>query len=388
MNLLNRIHNLVFRKAADNSLGTTASPLFIISGTTRQSGFPLTIAYLGVDQSHLKHWIKIIFQDADSRFLGTFAENSILKRLKNSFPECSMVLIESLNPEKMTDIDNAFLIPRFINTVIDVSLPLQVLNKKSKTISRIRRWVAMQNLNYEITQSEADQHDFYYNMYLPFIRGRHAESALIIPFEGIFTNVVRFEILLIKKEGETIAGGVIRFWDGKPSFGFLGVKEEHINDVKRWHTGALYYFVIQEFHKRGYSKVRIGGSPSVLTNGLMDFKIRLTAKIDIDQPYQKEGFVSLRLLKNSKGVRDFLEFNPFVFLNDDGKMAAAVWKFSGNKNGTEVLENQINQAFRLGLDECHVFVRRRNIGIEKRFNGFQNKKIVFHRTGGWFNSWF
>jgi hypothetical protein len=172
----------------------------------------------------------------------------------------------------------------------------------------------------------------------------------------------------------------IESFKNRPPLSFLGVKEGHIEDVKRWSTGVIYYFVITELQKKGIKMLFIGGSPPILTNGLLFFKMKLLAQIDHEKPYQPAGCVSFHLLKYNDGIRDFLENNPFVFVKEDGKMAAAVWTFSGKGSGTEVLEHQINQVFRLGLDECHVFARRKKQASKFLSNHFQGRKIVIHRA--------
>jgi hypothetical protein len=255
------------------------------------------------------------------------------------------------------------------------------LCKKSRSgFDRIRRWIRSQNLSYEITKTVEAQKDFYENMYLPFISKRHNDSSLIIDFQGIFSDTLPSEVFFIKKNDKVVAGAVVRYWENRPSLSFLGVKEGHIEDVKRWNTGVIYYFVITELQKKGIKMLFIGGSPPILTNGLLFFKMKLLAQIDHEKPYQPAGCVSLHVLKFTEGVRDFLKTNPFVFIKNDGKMAAAVWTFSGKGSGTEVLEHQINQAFRLGLEECHVFAWRKKQASKFLSNHFQGRKIVIHRA--------
>jgi hypothetical protein len=385
---LKKVSDEIRKSFGIKNINSRIFPVTLITGNVKNQQNTILCAYAGFDQKNIAHWASLIFEKPKYQSVGEFPERAITKSIKNAFPDCALLLIEIDTPEKTAGVvKHAFVIPRFINTTIDISVPMEELRKRSRSgLDRIRRWIKAQNLSYETSQSPETQKDFYENMYLPFIMSRYADSSLIIEFSGIFSDTLPSEVFLVKKNEKVVAGAVVRFWENRPSLSFLGVKEGHIEDVKRWNTGAIYYFVINEFQKRGIKMLFIGGSPPFLSNGLLFFKMKLLAQIDHEKPYQPEGCVSFHILKYNDSIRNFLEKNPFVYVKADGKMAVAVWSFSGNEDGTKELENQINQAVRLGLDECHVFGHRSTMGIEKRFSQFPGKKLVFHLVGGWFNS--
>ncbi|MEI6697317.1 MAG: peptidoglycan bridge formation glycyltransferase FemA/FemB family protein [Bacteroidota bacterium] len=362
-----------------------SSLVYIISGKTRQNNIPLSIAYAGNNHNNMLHWASMIIENPNFN-TNICTKNRLIRFIKTQYPECSMLLLEQDSPEKTTKLgQNSLLIPRFINTTIDISMPMEALRKKNRSgFDRIRRWIYTKKITCEFTQSAEAQKEFYYNMYLPFIKKRYSECAFILEYEGIFSDTVKSEILFIKKDDKAIAGAVIRFWDGRPTLGFIGVKEEYINELKRWNTGAVYYFIAEELHKRGFEKLHLGGSPSFLNNGLLFFKMRLTAQIDIDQPFQNEGCVSFHLLKDNEGIRDFLTSNPFVYVKQDGFLAGVLWTKFEKYLSFEKFEKEISPFFRLGLDECHIFKWGKSTFPKEWIDPFLFKKIIIKSAEEYF----
>src|SRR5207249_762875 len=91
-------------------------------------------------------------------------------------PQCSLLLVEHIKPTlKMLKSNPGFRVPYWVSMEIDISKPLKELlgHQKADTERRIRK----HGLSYEITYDAKCFDDFFHNMFMPYIQGRHSDEA-------------------------------------------------------------------------------------------------------------------------------------------------------------------------------------------------------------------
>lgn len=213
------------------------------------------------------------------------------------------------------------LIPIWISGDIDISHenPSLPKNKGLKAdISKIKK----NKLAFEVTDKLSDLHSFYYQMHLPFITKVHGNRSVINTYNamkeefgkhGPFNN-----LLLIRKENEYIAGILIGDKNNIAKLGSLGIKDGNLNYIKDRAIGALIYFSIVHFAKKGLTKFEFGKSRPFLKDGILQYKKKWNQQIS----NHKNLCFLINMLSETEGARRFLENNPFVYENNSGLNAA------------------------------------------------------------------
>lgn len=367
-------------KLAEKSPQSLVFPLYLISGHTRQNNHPVDIAYLGTDQKKLVQWAALIMEVQNKNLLGEFPISGLKKFLHKQYPKCSLLFVEKDLPGGNENFGwKGFSLPYFMQTFINISAPIEKLNNESKSgFANAGRLTRKYDLTCEIVNTPEAQHDFYYNMYLPYLSNRLGEAFQEVAFHNVFSKDIPTEIIHIKANNGVVSGGVFRIKNDKAWFSFLGVKEGLFENVKKGALSAAYFFLCDELHKRGFDKLYMGGSPPFINHSITKYKTRMTAQIDKDYKYNLQELTSLFLLKSNKATRDFLSNSPFVSINETGKNIGVVWVDDKNdlvKTGN--FEKEINRVFRLGLDECEIIYLGKKPKMKAVSDEFENKTIHF-----------
>jgi hypothetical protein len=360
----------------------------IIRGKAQKMQDNLVIAYAGTDYENARYWASMFLNNPQNGVPEMFSELNLKKDLMKKHPDCSLLLQEYSPATSFISIEKSFIVPRFINTALDISPPLNEILKKSKSgFGRIARWVRAQNLSYECVNTPEAQQEFYYQMYLPFITKRHEDSALIVSFENIFSSKIRSDLIMVTKNGERLAGAVLHYWKNRPTLGFFGVKMDKIDEVQRWNTGAMYYFAMLWAKNAGITTLHLGGSSAFLLNGINILKNKLGGRIDVDVPWQNSGMVVLSLLKKTDEMKRFLASNPFAFVGIEGDLKAAVWLPSSKNPDLAETIRQIDSATKLGIQDVDVFGWYSAQQISALQNEFKMAKISFSFVGDFYSHW-
>jgi hypothetical protein len=374
---------------ADNLSKEVVSPLYLISGFTSQNNTPITIAYLGNDQKKCIQWSSLIMVSTHKIMLGEFHFSGLKQFLNKHHPECSLLLAEQGLPGVIEKIGGSgFSLPYFMQSFINISVPVQTLSSNSKSgFANAARLVRKYNLTYELVNSTESQHDFYYNMYLPYLLNRHGEIFQEVAFHNVFSKDIPFEIIQVKSNKDVLSGGVFRIKNGKAYFSFLGVKEGRFENVKKGALSAAYYFLCDILHQRGFDKLYLGGSPPFIKHPITKYKSHMLARIDHDYTYKDEELIFMALLRNTDGVRDFLSNSPFVSVDKSGKTRGVVW--AGDKRTMVIpaeLEKEVKRVFQFGLDECAIICQGNKNYIESGIHAFKDKPICYVNTSEYFGN--
>lgn len=360
--IFNKLKNVFHSLSPEQPEKEYSLPLYLISGRTKQYKLPMVCAYAGNSTTNMAMWVSIIFNTAENQNLGPYPVKSIKRYLKKNHPHCSMLFIEQGGTDGQNrDIGNAIIFPNSIQTYLDISKSIESFPKDSRRyFSNTRRLISKYNLSYEMTDSEEAQKLFYYNMYLPYIGGKHGNICRIIIFEDVFSPLVPFTIIQIKQEGQVIAAGVVHFKRGQAVYAFMGVKDGRFDSVSKGGLTATYFFLIKEMQKRGFAEFHIGGSPPILTHNLTRHKIRMSAQLDKDCKYKENEFICCCLLNESEATREFLTTGPFVFRNKAGKMNGVMWIKKGQFSSEEEFKKKAGLLQKFGIYKNYILELERN----------------------------
>ena len=337
------------------------SKAWIIGGTEVASGEHLSVIYMGREgqMNYIKNLI----------FKGNCKEKYIEKRsfwhlfhLIKNLSKCSLIIIEGHCQDYKSDTEKGeFFIPLWLQG--SVNIPLVATNRSIKSdLKKIRKY----QLEYVVTKELNQFHDFFYNMYLPYIKNRHQNRALLMSYDIMIQRAKdkTCELLLVKKDNEPIAGMVIVFEKNHPRLWSLGVKDGNPSHVKIGVVAATYYFSSLYLVGRGYEKMHTGSSRAFLKDGVLQFKKKWGMRVT---PNDTSGFL-LKPLSRSEGLKGFFVRNPFVFVNG-GKLSSAVFIENDEMDTDESYEKFHKNYYLVGLDEMIVY----------QFGDKENRMLGYHK---------
>jgi hypothetical protein len=222
--------------------------------------------------------------------------------------------------------------------------------KRNKSLRSNLRKITDNRFDYQVSQNRSDILEFLGRMYIPYISEVHGDRAIIENIDDLKKNLRRFKVLFIKKDGENVAGCLLRATKNKGYLLILGIKNGNIEAVKQGTIGAIYYFAVQYFAENSYNIVHLGKSRSFLKDGVLTYKKRWGQKIiglsDI-------GF-NFRVLSLTKGVEAFLLTNPFIY-SENGKYKEAIFFERGQMLSEHFIREVFRKNFMPGISEIVLY---------------------------------
>jgi len=284
--------------------------LWIINGDEVSSGQRLDIIYAGHEMSK-NYLIKLAFGSSyKENYIGKKWLWKIPKIIKEGNHNCSLTVIEVSESfgilfEKM----KCLFIPLWIYGEFDYSGDNSPLLKKTTLKSDIMK-IRKNKLAFEVTKEPSQLHNFYFNMYVPYIKKAHGNRAGIWSYDNVKKEFRKNgKLLLIKKETEYIAGVLLRFKSNRVKICLVGVKDGNLEYVRDGAMGALYCFLVRYASDRGFTRFESGGSRPFLRDGVLQYKKKWNQRISKSD---KRGFF-IKPLSKTEGVKGFLLNNPFIY---------------------------------------------------------------------------
>jgi hypothetical protein len=242
-----------------------------------------TIVFVGAEQS-LKEIRHLFFQEASQQELGRIALWKLSKQTQQWLAEgtdlvvCELGRIHPKPPSAVL----TFTIPTWIQQVVAVpgSLDALISGGERRNIRHKLRKADKFGFSYEFSQSKADFDNFYYHMYVPFAKARHADLALVTPYQDQWERwFVRGGLVLVTKDDEPVAGILVYmagdvcylvemgYWQADPRL----LKQE-ISTVALWYAATWAC-------EQGAKFLDLGGSLAWNSNGPFVNKRRWGARV-------------------------------------------------------------------------------------------------------------
>ena len=331
-------------------------PVYIWNGKSKQNGLSLCVAYIGNSKIYREYYISIMFKSGvettciNNRFLF-----GIIRLLKQKQPDCSVILWEHSSITKWyLQKKQKFVIPFWIRTEIDISQPIKQLERKRKKYREMANLIRKQEYTCESSDKIDDFTDFYYNMYVPYANYRHGETASVLEYSVVFDPESKHELFLLKKHSEVLGGVVVKYKNRSAKMSFFGIKKEHLSKTEEGFLGALYYFIIQSLQIKGYRKMSIGDSHPFIFDGVTRFKLYMLAQLEHGVKYREDRNTTMLILNVSKGIADFLKYNPFVYFSRNSELTGAIWIEDKNIENEKEIQTSFKMMERIGVKYCFV----------------------------------
>ena len=292
--------------------------LYLLEGPERSAGKPLKILFAGPEDLRNSVLKRAFGPGASERYLGRVPLRLSCEAIAPRAPGADIVVRHTRHAlEGLPRGSVLARLPAWVRTEIDLRWP-ECLARGKQKIARIGRATGRAGFSAERARSEAEFVDFYDAMHLPFVLSRHGQAASVQKrgevLAGLRTG--RVELLLVKKDGQVVAGGTVEFTGRRARFWQIGVRGGDPALIEAGAAGAVYYHVLSLCRERGTAVLNLGHSRPFVRDGVFEYKRMLGA-------YIASGWYSgidLAVPRLTPGAVDFLADNPLITLEADGRI--------------------------------------------------------------------
>lgn len=328
---------------------------WIITGKEISSGQKFGIVFAGHKEDK-NYFVKLAFNsDIQDNYLGKKWLWSIIKTARTK-PYGSSLLIMDV-PRYFHIISKrmkCLYVPSWISGEIDSSM-LESLFKNRNTslksdISKIKR----NKLHFEITDELPHLRNFYDNMYIPYISKSHTDSAILMDYREVLREFKKRRLfntlLLIKKNGEHLAGILLGYKKNTLKLSTLGVKDGNQDYIKDGVIGALFYFSVNYAIEKGFTKINFGNSRPFFEDGALRYKKKWGQKIS----YPKKSGFFFKMLSENDGIIGFFINNPLIYKDRTGLNGAIFVKKNQQLSQNDLI-NIYKQYYINGLSKLFIY---------------------------------
>jgi len=295
-------------------------PIAMLRGPTRPDGHPGTLIVAGAEHG-VGYMIRRFFKGEPERELVGRVPQWVLartlKRLRTS-ADLTIARVDRLSARLLFNADY-LAVPEWVGLSIVVPEDPAKLVQSSHSLKEDFRIVRRNELTPDITQAEADFEMFYHTMYVPFIRKRHGEQAVVRNIYWMRRIFDQGGLLWVRRSGQPIAGMIFQRRNQVLELAGLGTVNGEWAPVKAGAATALYFFSIKHAKELGCEIVDFGGCRPSLNDGLLRYKRKWgTQLIERCHTYY-DLLVHWNHLNGP--VTSFLSHTPLIF-RDHGGLSA------------------------------------------------------------------
>jgi hypothetical protein len=339
---------------------------WIIHGFEATSNEPLSILYAG-DPMHKSYIARLVFGDTKNEIhIGRKSIWALRRLVREHKHTCSLAVIEghALHVTLLKGRNDLF-VPMWLDGRVET--PIVARNRSS--VSSLKS-IEKNGLTYTVTTEPDRLRDFYENMYLPAMRGRHRDGAFLTTFQEIMEPVAHgdCELLSIQKGDEAIGGVLILKNENPPKLWKCGVRDANPIHFKAGAMAAVYAFSSRHLHANGHAMMDLGGTRAFLSDGILFYKTKFGASFE---PRGSRGFI-LKALSFSKGLESFLVHNPVAHRNGR-RMSGAVFVDTAEPSPAELRKTIGAVPDVSGMDRTSAFHLSRTTGQIQRLDEVPNE---------------
>jgi hypothetical protein len=300
---------------------------YLVSGSERTAGSPFEFFY-GGDEPHARALARAALAEGYAfRPLGRLWAPLIEPTVERLAPRANFIAYE-FSPTKEALVGRflrrppSFRMPLWLRVEIDLDRPPDDAAVKSKQ-RNMRRCIRSYGFEPELSNDLDDLKDFYDNMHLPYIRTRHNESSVVRSYaeiEALFMN--GGELVFVLHEGRRVAGVLVDYSNGLPKGVIMGVRGGDEELLRIGVSDALFFYQFQRIKNRGFNRLSLGHARAFLRDGALEYKRKLGGRL---ADGTDSGYVRFAFLRRSLSLDAFLKNNPFVSLDDAGRLVAVVF---------------------------------------------------------------
>lgn len=298
-------------------------PVAVFRGRSRFDGQPRIVVVAGAGDG-VNYLIHRFFEDTPQRELVGKAPlwhlAGTLQRWRTT-ADLTIVRVDRLSARLFFGADY-LAVPEWVGATLTVPEDLATL-ARGHHLKDDMRVIRRNGLTSDITHTEADFEVFYHTMYVPFIRNRYGDHAVVRSIEWLRRTFRRHGGLQwVRRGGRPIAGRILQRRGPVLKFVVLGKIGGEWAPVKSGATDALYFFGLHHARELGCKLIDLGSCRPSLSDGVLRHKRKWGARL-VEQPYAHYDLL-VHWNRFSKPVTDFLAHTPLIFRDHGGLSAVTV----------------------------------------------------------------
>lgn len=245
----------------------------LVSGRLRRSGVQVRLIYAGRGRN-LPWLLQHVFEDWQQLQAVRCTPFNFRGALQRLGGDADVEVIDIGWPYDTFARDGArhVELPPWINMTLHLPDTWEEVRRCFRPTTRNNdlRIIRREGYTCEPTRDPALIDDFHEHMYVPSMRGRHGDGAIIVPLARMQKRARDGWLLRILKDGEVVAAGLVHPAGDTCYFLWMGVPAGR--PMAEGATSALYYFGIRHAFDQGYRMLDFGTSRPALNDGPLRFK--------------------------------------------------------------------------------------------------------------------
>ncbi len=248
-------------------------PVSILRGETRANSRPGTLLFAG-DRHRIEYISDRFFENKPDREnlcqVSLWNLAPTLKRLRGS-ADLTVVHIDRFSARLFFDADY-LAVPEWVGSMLTLPENPGEIARGNHSLKDALRIVRRNKLSLEISRADEDFEQFYRTMYVPFIRSRHGERAVVRDFYRMRQAFRQGGLLWVLRDSERISGQLFRRRREVLQVVAMGTAKGELTPVKDGAGTALDLFTINHAKELGCKFIDFGGSRPCLSDGLLRYK--------------------------------------------------------------------------------------------------------------------
>lgn len=220
--------------------------------------------------------------------------------------------------------DGYLVVPESVGCRLMLPVDLDKLAHASSSVKEDLRNLRRERLTAEVSHREADCEAFYSSMYVPFVKKRHGEFAVIHNLHQLRRAFRRGGLIWVRRGDQRIAGGLFEQRGDVLRWVALGTAGGDLTLMKQGALAALYIFEIKCAEERRCASIDFGGTPPILNDGLLRFKRKWG--VQLADEHQTPYDYLVRWEQPNEQVFNFLADTPLICRNDRGLIGLTALK--------------------------------------------------------------
>ncbi len=213
--------------------------------------------------------------------------------------------------------EHDFRTPDSVKSVLELSGSFDEVRRGfSDNIIRKMKNCSSSDHSYKILHDEPSLKHFYHEMYVPYIKRRFTERAVIDSYYKTRRLLRTGFLLAVQKKRGLLSGAICRIRNDTFVFELVGIEKGDITLLKEGALDLLYYYSILVAIDKKCSRIDFGKSRPFLNDGLVQYKKKWGTKIFRNPKQCRE--IAIRMGHSRKAARAFFSDNyPILLDNND-----------------------------------------------------------------------
>lgn len=312
--------------------GLCRIPIMVMHGPTRSSGREGTLLVAGQEP-----WVRYL----PDRFFASEPKRESLDivsiwtlpgALRRWQPSVDMTIarVDRISAGLFFGSDY-LVVPEWVGIRIPVPQNVDEFVRGVHSIHEDMRVIRRNGLRPLITCAKTEFDVFYETVYVPYVCGRHKESALVASRQLLYGVFRRGGILWVIHGERRIAAGLFERRGETIMFWAIGAVNGDETQMKQRAFTAVYYFLLQYAREEGCTQIDLRGVRPSLHDGLFRYK-RKWGGIIYDKREGSYHDLLLHWERPNEIVKEFLSHTSLIFRDQGGLSALYTDESQGRRS--------------------------------------------------------